>query len=137
MVLIRSARPDEGAEIEALLKGLELFHPGFTYEEMILAEEEGKLVGIANVRSSGGYHELTHVGVLPAYRNRGIAKQLIDNALRKTHGPVYLNTVVPLFFEHLGFERTDLFPRQFNKPEGWCMGCEKASCTSMVRKGAV
>lgn len=135
MIAIRYAKDVDLHKVEALLKELELFHPGFSPGTFVVAEDAGGLVGFANVRRSGGYDELTHVGVLPAYRGRGIARRLIGQLLRDVPGPLYLNTVVPSFFEHLGFERTDHFPRQFSKPEGWCTGCAVERCTSMVWKG--
>lgn len=137
MITYRIGRLGDINAVKQLVVELGLFYDGFVFSDTYIAEEKGTLIGLAHVRTVGKIKELTHVGVLPAYRGQGIARKLVDLAVKNTSQDLYLNTVVPDFFTHIGFEQTIDIPTQFNKPAGWCDECLPERCTAMVkRKGS-
>ena len=134
MITYREAISQDSERLKALLKELGLFDPDLVFEKVHLAVDGDQLVGLAHLRQAGSALELTHVGVLPAYRGQGVARGLIGTLLKDLRKDVYLNTIDPGFFEKLGFVRTDEFPAQYNKPAGWCRGCSPEKCVSLVKK---
>jgi len=46
-----------------------------------VAEENGKIVGVIMAGHDGRRGYIHHTAVLPAYRNQGIAKRLVDSAM--------------------------------------------------------
>jgi len=58
-------------------------------------EEDGKVVACQGWRNLGWlYAELCHLYVMPSYRNKGIAKKLVQEALNRLSAKVILTTVL-------------------------------------------
>jgi len=89
-----------------------------------VAECGGEIVGVIMAGHDGRRGYIYHTAVLPAYRNRGIAKKLVDSALSalETEGiskaalvVFKRNTIGNGFWEHIGFtDREDLVYRNKN-----------------------
>jgi N-acetylglutamate synthase-like GNAT family acetyltransferase len=137
MLTVRYLTKQDLPALQKLLKALDLFQENFTFEDTLVAEEKGKLIGLAHIRTVNGYKELTHVGVLPRYRRRGVARKLVETLLKDAKDTVYLNTIEPAFFKKLGFSDTKDFPPQFQKPAGWCDQCIPERCTPMCKRKIV
>ncbi len=94
----------------------DLADPGAAYDAAWVAEDEGGVVGTVAVRRSGeGEAELKRMYLLPAYRRRGLGRQLLGTALawaRSQHlGAVHLDTGsfmvdAQRFYESAGFKRS-------------------------------
>lgn len=114
---------------------LALDYPGLENDTFLVAEERGKIVGILGLKDFGEFLELVAVGVLEEYREMGIGKKLVEEALR-TAGlkKVYLLTTIPKFYESLGFEKVDEVPEALKKDPAWCAGCDRDRCVVMLRK---
>lgn len=78
-------------------------------------EEEGRVVGLANVMRQGlsAHWYIANVAVLPGYRRRGIARQLVEACvgLARAHGAARItldvvagNSPAYTLYERLGFE---------------------------------
>jgi N-acetylglutamate synthase-like GNAT family acetyltransferase len=137
MMTVRYVTTQDLPALQKLLKALDLFQENFNFEDTLVAEEKGRFIGLAHIRTVDGHKELTHVGVLPAYRRRGIARKLVETLLKDVNDTVFLNTIEPDFFLKLGFIRTEDFPKQFRKPAGWCDQCIPERCTPMVKRKTV
>ena len=89
-----------------------------------VAEDEEKIVGVIMSGHDGRRGYICHTAVLPAYRNQGIARSLVEHALAALDeegiNKVALvafrrNTDGNAFWEKMGFtERTDLSYRNKN-----------------------
>jgi len=100
-----------------------------------VAEERGKIIGILGIKDFSDFVELVAVGVLEEYREMGVGKKLVDEALENMAGkPVYLLTTIPSFYEKLGFEKIKGVPEALKKDPAWCAGCDKNRCVAMLRK---
>ena len=89
-----------------------------------VAEAEGKIVGVIMAGHDGRRGYICHTAVLPAYRNQGIARNLVEHALdaldKEGINKVALvafsrNTDGNAFWEKMGFtQRLDLVYRNKN-----------------------
>lgn len=64
----------------------------------LVAEEDGKIVGVIMVGNDGRRGYIYHTAVNPEYRNKGIAKQLVDQALSEL-ALVGINKVALVVFD--------------------------------------
>ncbi len=113
---------------------LALDYPGMENDTFFVAEERGKIVGILGIRDFGEFLELVAVGVLEEYREMGVGKKLVEEALKNLAGKnVYLLTTVPGFYEKLGFIKVDEVPEVLKKDPAWCAGCDRAKCVVLLR----
>jgi len=101
-----------------------------------VAEEDGRIAGMVALKEQPDCLELCALGVEPSHRGRGVAKGLVEALLAEAAGAVHLATIIPGFFEALGFVRTEDVPPSFPKKRNtsWCEGCDQRLCTVMVRK---
>jgi len=104
--------------------------------EFTVAEEDGKLLGcgalrfynqeLAEIRSLCVDEELKSNGV-----GRKLTEALLDEAERYGLKTVFALTVVPPFFEKLGFQQVprEKFPAKVYED---CLGCPKYSCCDEI-----
>jgi N-acetylglutamate synthase-like GNAT family acetyltransferase len=79
------------------------------WRNFIAAEEDSAIVGIAQVKPYRDCREFGSLVVLPSHRERGIGAMLIEAALAKEQGDVYLlcqQIRVP-YYRKFGFELID------------------------------
>ena len=89
-----------------------------------VAECNGEIVGVIMAGHDGRRGYIYHTAILPSYRNKGVAKQLVDCAIsaldKEGINKVALvafkkNDIGNGFWEHIGFiEREDLIYRNKN-----------------------
>lgn len=89
---IRNYKDDDSNKLEQLLKDTGLYYESLDKKEIfknkieenpesiIVAEDDGKLVGIVFVIYDLWNPMIFHLGVHPNYRNKGIASKLMDEA---------------------------------------------------------
>lgn len=82
MILLRRGHADDGAAVEALLAACDLEGP-LDPCECLLAEDGGRLAGLARVEHASGVAYLRPVGVAPGYRGQGIGRMLVDALARQ------------------------------------------------------
>ncbi|MGB4705524.1 MAG: GNAT family N-acetyltransferase [Candidatus Saccharicenans sp.] len=135
-MIVRKATEQDMPYVVRIAWRLALDYPGLEKDTFYVAEERGKIVGILGFRDFSEFYELVAVGVLEEYREMGIGKKLVTEALKELAGkPVYLLTTVPPFYEKLGFEKAQEVPAALKKDSAWCAGCDRSRCVAMVRKG--
>ena len=87
-------RPPTPAEFEAarrILKDARLDPTTpLRIEHTLIAEVDGKIVGIGQIKHHRGCQELGSLVVLPEYRRQGIAAQLIEALEARAERPLYL-----------------------------------------------
>lgn len=131
---IRAATKSDVPEIFNLAKRYELDYAGMAEDSFLVAEEKGRVVGIGALKRHEDCIELCSLGVDENYRRCGIGKRLVFALLERAEGDVYLATIIPEFFEKLGFKRADRIPESMMRKSDWCRDCRRDLCTIMVRE---
>lgn len=133
MIIRRASRPD-WVQIAKLAKECELNYSGMESDKFWVAEEDGRVFGIVALKSHPECRELCALGVDPKRRGLGIGKRLALELIGGVRGDVYLATIIPGFFERLGFVKPPDVPPSMVKDADWCAGCRRDLCTVMVRR---
>jgi len=131
---IRKAKKADFLEILALAKKYDLDYADMKDDDFWVVEAEKKIVGICGIKKHEDCQELCSLGVDENYRNKGLARQLVLELLKKTKGEIYLATIMPRFFEKFGFKEALRIPQSMIKNKDWCRGCPKEFCTVMARE---
>jgi N-acetylglutamate synthase-like GNAT family acetyltransferase len=133
---VRKALPQDVLHAIGLARRLDLDYPGMEKDDLWVAEDEGRMIGLVGLKKQPDCLELCALGVDPASRGKGIAKALVEALMAAASGDVHLATVIPDFFETCGFEQAQDIPATFpeKRKTAWCEGCDARLCTVMVRK---
>jgi N-acetylglutamate synthase-like GNAT family acetyltransferase len=109
-VTVRRARKDDQPVITAMVRRARLNPAGLRWERFVIAERDGRAVGLAQLRGHpDGATELASMVVDPECRGRGIAMRLVDALLADERAPVY-TLIDRRFADHFarwGFARVD------------------------------
>jgi amino-acid N-acetyltransferase len=109
---IRLATPRDAEAVETLLAAADLPLDGVrgALECFVLAEDDGRLVGVAGVeRCGGGQHALLRsVAVDAEWRSKGLGRELVSRAIslaeeRGAHALYLLTTTAERYFPSFGF----------------------------------
>jgi N-acetylglutamate synthase-like GNAT family acetyltransferase len=132
----RKIGPKEAAPAVELARTLGLDYPGMDADELWIAEEGGRIVGLVALKTHPDCRELCALGVDPGSAGKGVGKGLVEALMAAAPGDVHLATIIPGFFEMCGFERTADIPATFRakRKTDWCEGCPRERCTVMVRR---
>ena len=106
-IILRPATQSDDATIKSLVRSEQLNPFGLKWQQFVVAESAGEIVGCAQVKQHrGGVREFASLMVLPSWRKRGVAGQLINHFLRNSPPPLWLmcgSRLVP-FYEQYGFQ---------------------------------
>ena len=87
---IRPARQEDQETIVSLIRQAKLNPRNLHWEHFLVADENGKVVGIRQVKVHGqGTREVASGFVLPEYRNQGISARLMKELLAREEGSLY------------------------------------------------
>lgn len=131
---IRPAQPDDFPAIRALAEKLLLDSADLRAEEFVIAEDTGTIAGLGRLIEHPDCLEIATFGVEEAFRKQGVGKKLLGELVKRAQGPVYLATIVPEYFEKMGFEKAPQIPPSMVKKADWCEGCSRQNCTVMVHR---
>ncbi|MDD8015772.1 MAG: GNAT family N-acetyltransferase [Acidobacteriota bacterium] len=131
---IRRAKKRDFPRVTALARTLSLDYSGMESDEFWVASDGGEVAAICGLKKHPDCRELISLGVHPACRGRGLGRRLVLALIKETPGDIYLTTVIPAFFEKLGFQKTSHIPVSVVKEADWCEGCDRALCAAMVRR---
>ncbi len=126
----------EAAPAVELARSLDLNYPGMEADELWVAEDDGRIVGVVALKAHTDCLELCALGVDHRFRGRGIAKALVEALVATSPGDVHLATTIPGFFESCGFHIIkEAIPTTFpaRRKTDWCEGCPQERCTVMMR----
>lgn len=130
---IRGAEQRDSKDILEIIKILDLSYPSQTLDDFWVAEKDGKIAGIANLKEFDDFLFLSSVGTKEEFQRQGISSALLNNILSGAGKCVYLYTVIPKFFEKLGFRRAAPLPGLPAKKIFSCRECTPEACACMVR----
>ncbi len=92
------------------------------FSEFYIAVENGTAVGFVGLYALTGEADIVRVGVLPQYRNRGIARAVLTKSLENVDGDVFLdvresNVPAISLYRSLGFYDTSVRKDYYSDPE--------------------
>jgi amino-acid N-acetyltransferase len=87
---IRPARADDQQTIKRVVRAARLDPTALDWRHFMIAEIDGRVVGIGQIKELPGCQELGSLVVLPAHRGQGIAAQLIQALESRAGRPLYL-----------------------------------------------
>ncbi len=119
-ITIRPARQEDQHTITDFIHQAHINSRNLNWERFLVAEEDGRVVGIRQVRiHPAGTREVGSGFVVPEYRKRGISAQLMNAILTREKGTLYLmcrDKWIP-YYEQFGFRQaaSDQLPADFLK----------------------
>jgi N-acetylglutamate synthase-like GNAT family acetyltransferase len=114
MFILRQASQDDAQAIKALIHAVGINPMDLDWRRFILAvDEAGEMIGCGQVKphkdGKGEIYELASIAVLPQWRNRGAARQIIEYCLDQYPGTLYLTCVGKMgpMYGKFGFVKLD------------------------------
>lgn len=106
-VSLRQAFPDDQAVIRDMIRAARLDPTGLHWSHFWIAEHDGEVVGIGQVRPYPNCRELGSLVVRADYRGRGVGAQIVQTLLEQEKGTVYLECELhnEAFYNRFGFRR--------------------------------
>lgn len=119
-VIIRPAIEADQLSIVSLIRQAKINPRNLHWQNFLIAEENGQIVGIRQVKvHSQGTREVASGFVRPEYQRQGISAQLMNEILRRENSPLYLmcNKKWKRYYEQFGFRDVRLaeLPRDFRR----------------------
>ena len=119
-ISIRPAVDSDQSTIVEFIHQAKINPRNLHWEHFLIAEEDGKIVGIRQVKiHKQGTREVASGFVLPEYRRQGISAQLMNAILAKESGPLYLmcRDRRTYYYEPFGFRQLEVneLPPDFRK----------------------
>jgi N-acetylglutamate synthase-like GNAT family acetyltransferase len=103
------------------IQAFELDNRGLKREEFCAAFQEHQLLGFGRLRQHPDCIELCSLGVIPAYRNKGIGKAITETLIKQQLQPIYLVCIIPHFFTPFGFKEVTVYPASIGQKLDYCM----------------
>ncbi|MFN8376242.1 MAG: GNAT family N-acetyltransferase [Anaerolineae bacterium] len=106
MVYIRAAQAHDAPLIKKMVSDEQLDPTAIKWQRFLIAEVDGQIAGIGQVRKHRDCEELGSLIVLKAYRGQGIAAQLIEQLEARAGRPLYLDCrdrMIP-YYERFGYK---------------------------------
>lgn len=119
-VTIRPARQQDQQTIVSYIQQARINPRNLHWERFLVAEENGRILGIRQVRvHPQGTREIGSGFVLPEYRRQGISARLMNEILARENGPLYLmcRDKWAKYYEQFGFRQIDVneLPSDFRR----------------------
>jgi N-acetylglutamate synthase-like GNAT family acetyltransferase len=136
-ISVRRATAEDQAAITAMVRSARLNPSGLAWPGFVLAEQDGRLVGIAQLRRHpDDAVELASLVVEPAARRAGVATSMVDALLATESGLVY--TIVDRrygdHFARWGFTPVDPAALPGSVRRGLRIGRVVTAVASLVRR---
>jgi N-acetylglutamate synthase-like GNAT family acetyltransferase len=130
---VRKAHEGDESAIRAILDELDLAYPGMALRDFWIMEAEAGIVAVGRMEMIDDKLFLSSLGVRESHRNRGLAKKLFETMIEGDNRDVYIYTVIPEYFEKLGFVISDQPDSLPEREQFGCERCEPERCVCMVR----
>lgn len=106
--------------IKHYIAEFELDNRDLRIEQFTVAKQNDVLLGFARIRKHNGCDEFCSLGVVEKERQNGIAKLLTEHAINTSSQPLYLVTIIPEFFETLGYQIVNEYPPEMQNKLNYC-----------------
>jgi N-acetylglutamate synthase-like GNAT family acetyltransferase len=119
-VTVRPATPADQETIVSFIRQAKLNPRDLHWENFLIAEEGGKMIGIRQIKTHAqGTREVASGFVLPEYRRQGISARLMNELLAGETGPLYtmVSEKRAAYYEQFGFQRVEVaqLPADFRR----------------------
>jgi len=102
------------------IKAFELDDRQLKKEEFLCAFDRENLLAFGRLREYKDFSEICSIGVIPEMRAKGIGRQITQALIQKSNVPIFLVTIIPEFFNALGFEYCDSYPNEIKEKLNYC-----------------
>lgn len=133
MLAIRSAKDADKEAVLKILMDLDMYYPTLEFKDLFVAEEDGNIVGCAQLEDRKDFFFLGSVATSESQRGKGTASKLLGEILKGLKKEVYLYTAIPDFFSRFGFTEAPMRPELPSKDRYDCAGCGANICICMKR----
>jgi N-acetylglutamate synthase-like GNAT family acetyltransferase len=109
-IFIRPAVQADQPEIQALIRKAHLNPRDLHWQNFMIAEHSGRIVGLRQVKlHRNGTREVASGYVLPEFRHQGLSTRLMNTVLEANQTPLYLmcNRKWIPYYERFGFSMVD------------------------------
>ena len=134
MLKIRPAKKGDRRAAINILKEHDIYYSALAFKDFWVAQEDGEIVGCAQLEEFPGFFYLGSVGTLSSRTGKGIARALLGAVLKGLKKDTYLYTTIPGFFKKFGFEITTPMAGLPSKECYECEDCHSDRCVCMVRR---
>jgi N-acetylglutamate synthase-like GNAT family acetyltransferase len=109
-------------DIIEVLEELELDMEDLDDDDWIIATHSDEVIGVGRLRFFEDACELSSLGVLEEFRNKGVGNAIINSLLNTNDTQnVYVVTDISSFFEKNGFHTTIVFPESIQNKLQRCI----------------
>lgn len=119
-IKISKAHIEDFKLIKHYIAEFELDNRDLKIEQFTVAKENDSLLGFFRIRKHNGCDEFCSLGVIEQRRHRGIAKLLTLHGIIESTQPLYLVTIIPEFFETLGYKEVKIYPVEMQDKLDYC-----------------
>lgn len=122
-IFLRRAEQKDISKIAPYLIEFKLDTENISVEQFIIAEIEGELAGFGRIKPYENLYELSSVGVLFEYRNKGIGEKLIKHLIDVCPSQnIWIATKIADYFKKFGFQEADEIPDEIiQKSQRLCL----------------
>ncbi len=117
---IAACSDSEFGEVVKYIELLQLDNNKLNSSQFLVAKKENKVVGFGRLRSYSVCQELCSLGVIEPFRNKGAGTAISLELIKKAELPLYVVTIIPVFFSRLGFEEVEEFPSDIGVKMSYC-----------------
>jgi len=89
-VFIRTARLNDASTIKRLVRGAQLDPTSLDWQNFLVAEKDGRVIGVGQVKPYRASRELGSLVVLKAYRGQGVGAEIVRALIAREPGELFL-----------------------------------------------
>lgn len=131
MPIFRKMTDGDLDEIMTILTEQDLIYPSLLFDNFWVAADEGKILSVSRLEEFDKFSFLSCVGIKAGHEGRGLTTKLIKELLGRQTRDVYLYTIIPGFFERLGFGVVSAIGELPQRTRFSCDKCNLEACTCM------
>jgi N-acetylglutamate synthase-like GNAT family acetyltransferase len=111
--LLRKANLADMQIIESCVEKFRLDNENLRFEQFIVAERDGSIVGFGRIKPYLHCFELGCVAVLEAYRKRSVGSAIVKKLIKDfPSDDIWITTDVPEYFQRFGLQSTTDAPQE-------------------------
>jgi len=130
---IRKAIEEDRSAIVALLRAVEFFYPPIEISAFWVLEKDNDILAILQLDEYDDFFYLSNVVTKPSLQKEGIGSELVEGVAQQSDKDIYLFTIIPDFFNKVGFQVTEKPEKVPSEDPGICEKCDPNRCRCMVR----
>jgi N-acetylglutamate synthase-like GNAT family acetyltransferase len=112
-VLLRRAKLADMQTIESYVEKFRLDNENLKFEQFIVAERKGSIIGFGRIKPYRHCFELGCIAVLEAYRKRSIGSAIVKRLIEDfPSDDIWITTDIPEYFQRFGFKSTTDAPQE-------------------------